>query len=395
MRAPAVPAPGPGRLWPVLAGLGAAAAFLVLGAGSALGNLGAKSAVALAPWDSELQRRAAIIALGQGDEATARQLARRSIQAMPFNQSSLTIAAMKATGARAVAATNVAAGLGWRDPMTNAMLVAAALNEGAPDIAAQRIDAIGRISQDSVRTGAMADRLLTMPGGAEALAGRAARHLGHGWIPGWLGTPPATPQIGAARVAFLRLLESDDGAWNRQVIGQAMTGFTKAGDPLKAFAAWREALARADLFAGAIYDPRFTALTEEAPIGGEWIRTGEQLVSTDAAPGGGLRVVALAGASGQVVSQMVRLGVGGHELVTDLAGDERLLQALRWQVQCSGAGKLPVTHSLTRTADGWHDSVVFDVPAGCAVGYVGLTVATPVTIDSSATIRSVALNPAG
>lgn len=395
MRASAAPAPGLGRFGAVLAGLGAAAAFVVLGAGSALGNLGAKSAVALAPWDSELQRRAAIVALGQGDEATARRLARRSIQAMPFNQSSLTIAAMKETGARAVAATNVAAGLGWRDPMTNAMLVAAALNEGAPDIAAQRIDAIGRISQDSVRTGAMADRLLTMPGGAEALADRAAHHLGRGWIPGWLGTPPATPKIGVARMAFLRLLESDDGAWNRQVIAQAMMGFTKAGDPLAAFAAWREGLARADLFSGAIYDPRFTALTEEAPIGGEWIRTGEQLVSTDPAPGGGLRLAALAGGSGQVVSQMVRLGAGPHELVTDMSGDERLLQALRWEVQCAGAGKLPVTQGLTRSADGWRGSVAFNVPPGCGVAYVALVVAAPVAIDSSATLRSVALNPAG
>lgn len=389
------PAAGPGssrRVGPFLAGLGLAAAFIALSAGSALGSLGVEAGVALAPWDSELQRRAAIAALGRGDEAAAQRFALRSIDAMPFNQSSLTIASLGATGPRAVEATNVAAGLGWRDPMTNALLVAAAMNERAPEIAAQRIDAIGRISEDSARTGQMADRLLAMPGGTEALADRAAHHLGRGWIPDWLRTPPASPKVAAARVAFLRLLESDDGTWNRQVIGQAMTGFTAAGDSATAFAAWRDSIAQRDLFSGQIYDPRFMAIPEGQPIGGEWIVGGGPLVSTDAVPSGGLRIDALAGASGQVVSQMVSYGAGRHELVANLTGDEALVQAFRWQAMCVSGGRLAVERSLTRNADGWRDSYAFDVPQGCSVGFVGLTLPAPLSGDRSATVLSVTLN---
>lgn len=395
MRAPGVPAPAARRAGPLLAGLALAAGFVALWGGSALGSLGVDAGVNLAPWDAELQRRAALAALGKGDEAGARRLALRSLQAMPFNQSSLTIVALNTSGARAVNSTNIAAGLGWRDPLTNGRLVAAAVNEGAPDIAAQRIDAIGRISEDGRRTGIMADRLLLMPGGIEALAVRSAHHLGRGWIPDWLATPPASPQVAAARLSFIRLLESDDGTWSRQVIGQAMAGFTKAGDPAMAYAAWRGSVKRADMFGGQIYDPRFVAMPDDFPVGGEWLRASEQLIGVTPVSGGGLRLDAMAGASGRVISQMVRYGTGRHEIVTELSGDEPLVQSLRWTVQCVPGGNVPVTRTLTRTAAGWQDRHVFDVPQGCDVGYVALVATVRVNQDSTATVNSVALNPAG
>lgn len=394
MGAPAVSGSATRRIGPLLAGLALAAGFMVLGAGPVLDMFGLKSAAALAPWDSEVQRRAAIAALGRGDRAEARRLALRSLEAMPFNQSSLTIATLDATGSRAVAAANLAAALGWRDPATNLRLIAAAMNEGAPEIAAQRIDAIGRITEDARRAGAMADELLVTRGGAEALAIRAAHHLGTGWMPGWLATPPASPEVAVARRTFVRLLERDDGAWHRMTIGQAMTGFSAGGDRITAYEVWRETLARPDSFAGTIYDPRFTALGSEPAIGGEWNRAAGQAIGAEPLAGGGLRVDVMAGGSGRVIGQMARFAPGENRLAVDLTGDEPLVRAMRWEIACANSGMLPVTRDLARAGDGWRDGYVFTAPAGCALGYVTLVIGPRLSRDATATVRSVELRPA-
>lgn len=180
----------------------------------------------LAPGQAQLQLAVAREALGDGTPGGSRLstfFARRSIAAMPINQSALALAAETGGVADRTDALNLGAALGWRDELTNARLAGLALANGEVAIAAQRIDAIGRtLGGEAAST--LADALMKQDGGPEALAGRAANRTGGLWWIVYLRRPAADSATLAQRARFASLLEADDGPWRRDIVAATLYG---------------------------------------------------------------------------------------------------------------------------------------------------------------------------
>jgi hypothetical protein len=364
--------------------------LVMLNGGSALAKFAPASGTSLAPWDAELQRIAALRALNAGQRDRARQFALTSLRAMPFNQASMTIAALDITGPRSAAALNQSAALGWRDPISNMRLIRAALIEQDPQVAAQRIDALARITMDR-RVEALADTVLAMPGGQAALADRAAHHLGPGWIPDFLAIAPATPRQLANRRAFLLRLDSDDGAWRRTAVGRAMAGFDAAGHRDAAYQLWRELLADRALWQGGVYDGKFLRLGETAPLGGEWVQLMSQPVAVDRLAGGGASLRYIGAEPGLVLSQAITLAGPDIVLTAQWHGDEAMVRSFSWQLACIGSGPIALTRTMALQAGVWHDRYTGQRPDNCPLAALSLSMVKRPAAEAAVELQSVSL----
>ena len=368
------------------------AALLALpaGTGPALAQLWGERAADLAPRDAEIQRVSAMRAFADGKLPLALDRARRSLVAMPWNQTALAVVAASLQGRSALDALNLSASLGWRDPLTNSRLVAAAFAENQNAVAADRIDAIGRTLGPSA-AGPLADRLLPRPGGAEALSVRAARHLPDAdWFLPWLATPPADPAMASARSQLLRRIESDDGTWRRRAVAQAMIGFDTARLSEEALALWRDTLAQPALARGAVYDPAFTTLGSEAPLGGEWTLAAAPPAQADRLDSGGVQLLAIGDKAGQILSSRSDLTRLGGAVVARWEGDEAAVRAFAIELRCGSGAPVPLSRDLIREGSSWRDSYAFTLPAGCRTGYITLIRADRAAADRSARLLRLA-----
>lgn len=350
------------------------AALLVLpaGIGPALARLWGEHAAELAPRDAEIQRTSAMRAFADGKLPLALDRARRSLSAMPWNQTALAVVAASLQGRSALDALNLSASLGWRDPLTNTRLVSAAFAENQNAVAAERIDAIGR-TLGAAAAGPLADRLLARPGGAEALSVRAARHLRDAdWFLPWLTQPPADPALAAARTQLLRSIDSDDGTWRRRAVAQAMAGFDTAKLPDEALALWRDTLAQPALAGSTVYDPAFTTLGNEAPLGGEWALAVAPPAQADRLDSGAVQLVTIGDKAGQILSSRSDLTRLGGAVVARWEGDETAVRAFAVELRCGSGAPVPLSRALVRDGNGWRDSYAFALPAGCRTGYIVL-----------------------
>lgn len=364
------------------------ATLLALGLRPAIAQFSSSWDVALASGDAETMRRAALEALAANAPDKAQLLARSSLEAMPWNQSSLTILSLGQPGGRGVAALNLSAALGWRDTLTNVRLFEAAMAERQPAIAAERVDALGRTS-DAVLAGRLADRLLALPGGTEALAGRAAHHLGVAdWLQKYLATPPSSPAVAMQRAALVARLDPDDGAWRRAVVGKAMMGFAAAGLRGEGYALWAATLAEPELYRGqAIYDPRFTRLGQPMPLGGEWSMAQTPAASADPADGGGVVLNAVGSDPGRVLGNAIAPPDLGGSFTATWVGEEAAVRSYAWELSCASGGPVPLQRTLKQEAGAWLDQYNFTPGAGCATGYLALS-----RIGRGESIPSVRLN---
>ncbi|UIP07461.1 hypothetical protein LY632_03425 [Erythrobacter sp. SDW2] len=188
---------------------------------------------ALAPYNAALQLAAARAALR--DEApTARQtsalFAKRALYAMPLGQPALALAAENGAIADPTAALNLGAALGWRDQITNARLAALALENGETEIAAQRIDALGR-TRGGGPASAAANLILKTPGGSEAMAARASKGAGALWWIVSLRQPTDDLAVLAGRVAMARALDKDAGPWRSDLLAATAQGIALSEIP--------------------------------------------------------------------------------------------------------------------------------------------------------------------
>ncbi len=118
------------------------------------------------------------IALVVQDGATAEAEARALVEKRPIAAEHLAklslAAAMNDHGDTSVAALEAASVRGWREPIAQYASARAALEEGAHDIAAQRVSALlatGKMNEPALDVAA---RLITTPEGQEAFARRLA-----------------------------------------------------------------------------------------------------------------------------------------------------------------------------------------------------------------------------
>ena len=302
------------------------------------GQIAPIDAARIAPWDNQVLRAAASKAIKSGDVGQAARFGKAAVSAMPFDQLALAASSSDAPRQRRATALNTAAGLGWRDAVTNIALVNAGLTEGRTDIAAARVDAIGR-SIGAEAAAPLADRVLAANGGVAALAGRAAYRANNAWWEGWLRSEPASRQIARLRSAMIKDVAADDGTWLRNIVRDAELGFSKAGYQAEGLALWQSTLAEQQRFSGFVYDPQFRLLGTAAPaVGGEWRIAGKSPAAAEQLPEGGVRIESFGG-GGAVLVQAVSLPQGRYAVIVDSEDRERMLT---WDFQCRDPG-LPMT----------------------------------------------------
>lgn len=345
-----------------LAGIGAIGLF---GPG-ALARFSPYAGAELGFWDNGAQRAAASVAFEQQDAQRAMRFGRRAVEAMPYEQFGLALGSLTVSPENRLAALNLSAALGWRDLATNVQLVEAALREGAPVIAAQRIDALGRTQGPEV-AGPLADRLLLMQGGIDALADRAAMRNSRNWWEQWLLQPPANAQVADSRKQLIARFDKSDGAWLRGIVGAASKGMAEAGIADDGFTIWRSAIADPALFSGLIYDGEFTQFGHGArAIGGEWVVGAKGGASVERASDGGVVVTAGQQGSGPVLAQRVALAAGAAVLSVKGELERGKPSGFEWQLRCTGGA--PLALQALDGAQGAIGRWSVSIPASCADG---------------------------
>lgn len=342
------------------------------------------TAASLGGSDSRLQLNAARAALAMQSQAgyeQAADLARQSIATMPYNQPALAILVESRQASAPTRATNIAAALGWRDPLANARILELALQEGDTAIAAQRVDALGR-TQAGEAAAPSADLLMAMPGGPEALAARAGNRSGGQWWITYLRLPATTPAAEAGRLAFARLLDADDGPWRRHIVTALAGSLAGPEAGTQAFALWRDTLAEENGFGAVLYDEAFARMQPgEIPVGGEWRLAPKSPYAVERV-GEGIVLTKMGSGAGAILSQRFEANAGSYRLVA--RGDAQA-EGLSWSIECKGIGTVATSDGLIGvwpvSIPGECSDATFSLIANAATGEEGPLHLSRVTLE--------------
>lgn len=370
-----------------LAGIGAVGLF----GPSAMGSSTPLVAAEIGFWDADLQRKAALGAFTAEELPLAMRYGQRAVRAMPYEQFGLSLASLTVSPDKQLEAMNLSSAFGWRDYVTNLRLVEAAFREDAPIIAAQRIDALGR-TQGPLVAGPLADRLLALEGGSEALADRAAVRGVRSWWESWLRQPPADAASADRRMELIARFDKSDGGWLRKVVDAAVQGMGEAGLAKDSYDLWRNAVADPALFSGMLYDGAFSRIgNAQQAIGGEWVVPTKATATVEKGSGEGVVITSNGQGQGQVLSQRVSFTPGTAVLSARGEIEQGQSTDYEWQVRCDGGRRLEMTpQGDGRGALGlWR----ITIPADCENGYVSLNT-RPGAGASLLRMRKVALEPA-
>ena len=245
--------------------------------------------------------------------------ARRAVTAEPLDPGSAALlgAALYAQGhlARADDAFVVAGRLGWREPITQLYWMQIALNRGATEIAAQRLDAVLRQMPGFPQGDQLLGQFTNSEAGRRALAARLARR------PAWLTTfikPTARIDPGQLRerASVLGLLAPQ--ALNCGEVATLIDRLVQQGEVGQGLKMWRSAcfVERAP---GLMPDPGFAGATlgEQRTLF-DWNFPADANLSVELLPGAGgtqkLRARVTAASSRAVTQQLLALPPGGYRL---------------------------------------------------------------------------------
>lgn len=301
-----------------LAFLGGIAVFAVLALGSGLDRVSAQRPAA-ARWvpglfKAEGWRAEAATQLGAGHAAAATGAAERAVAADPIDPRSTALlgGGHLAQGKQVPAdrAFRVAAGFGWRDPLTQLYFMNAALNAGQPRLAALRLDALlrqapflpvrdmlfARFEATSEGRGALAERLALRPAWAESFMIRSGN------------LPLESLQARAAIVAGMT-----GPGWNCETVEPLATKLISKGAVTDAKALW---LAQCSSASRGISDPRFTRLQDgRSPMAFEWNLAASGDISFAPGPDGAGLLVRVSGPALRAVAwQLLVLQPGRYRL---------------------------------------------------------------------------------
>jgi hypothetical protein len=319
------------------------------------------------------QSAMAQIALFEGQPADAIEPAGRSLAIRPLDPTtlrSLAVAHLETGNNEAAARTlTLASQLGWRDMATQMFLLEVTIRSADASAAAIRIDAIARQRPQLTQTIGQMRRVLLLPGGPEAMAGRLAGS------PSW-------------RTMYL---QATDGLpapvyrpWMTMLEALARNGAPAQAREYAAFE--RELLARGEVALAIEASRKVGALRATAVDGFGVIAQGEQTSpftwsvepGREASVSQAARGTLAASVDGQTAGELVRrvfpLAAGPHRLtmavsaVSDEAG-----RALGWTVTCLPSGNvLDVVATSRDSATGRFDEVNFVMPAGCSAARIAL-----------------------
>ena len=343
----------------------------------------ALAGAAIAPFDSGLQIEAAqhlILSETPGGLALAGSFARRSIAAMPYNQPALSLVTQARLATDEIRSTNLAAALGWRDPLANARLIRQAVAENSPLIAAQRVDALGR-SQGGSFAATAADRVMAMPGGPEALAQRAALRSGSQWWITYLRIAASNEKAAAGRLDFARAIESNDRSWRRRIVGAIASSMSGEASTGRSFDLWRDTIAEPAGMGTVLYDENFSRFAPVGQrLGGEW-RIRPRAPYTAERDGEGITLSANSNRGGAVIEQQFLPSPGAFRLRAKGLDTE---MPLFWRIQCQAAGTI---FESTGLVGNWR----LDIPAACGAATLQLVAADGAEIGTRAGLTRVAL----
>ena len=345
----------------------------------------AEAVATFAPQDARLQLLAARSSLSADDEkgaTRARHFAIRSLYAMQYNQPALTLAIASGGVARRTDAANLSAALGWRDTLSNARITRLAIASGAADIAAQRVDALGR-TQGGEFAAPAADKVMAMPGGPQALANRARYRSGGLWWISYLRVPAESAEAQAGRMAFARGLDDGEGPWRRTIVGTLIGSLAGDQSASQQLALWRETIAHPTQFGAVLYDEEFANLDTAAPAyGGEWRIPNAAPIAIERS-GGSLVLSGISPKAGRVLAQRFEARPGRYRLS---ANGQVSSDRLRWQILCVGA--TPIFESGSATGE-WQVSI----PVNCTVAELRLTAGKTPDFDTVDRLTRVSLEP--
>lgn len=309
-------------------------------------------------------------AQARGNAAAAQTLAAAALRRRPIDPAALRVAGFAAIlagrGARGDALMRLAGAAGWRDGPTQLYWAEAALDAGALDVAAQRLDAVRRAAKPGSAAGlALLQRLEATPAGRAALVERLAGP-GQYWAGEYLerldGLDPAAIDHRIATVtlaarAGVTDIDRDRLGWalvdrDRADLAARLAGVGVGAGPVFAFA---------PVASGARPGPFAWTIDGQAGIDATVARRGAGYALHVQADGPSLLPLA---------SRLVRLSPGSTRLALSIEG-ARTTMPLIATLRCLGTG----TATAQPIGSGSFGFVLSVPPTACATQALGLAVA--------------------
>ncbi|HEY6816341.1 MAG TPA: hypothetical protein VI168_12435 [Croceibacterium sp.] len=347
------------------------------------------AALSINPRSAEALSAAADQASAKNDVATAERLARAALVRMPRDVRALRVLGLASSsrGHHLLGSELLlrAGTLSWRDPTVQLWLVYAALEQRNFTTAAQRLDAVLRLSllpRDMLR---QAHQIVQIP----EMRTQMVERLGE--EPTWrrdfmITRDTLSPGLEDAHLLLLQELRAREGELRRREVVGFVQQLVERGKPAQARRLWADSLtgeargwAAQLVFDGDFrLDPELEAAQPRYVF--EWsLESGNGATAMVGIPPNLIGESALKVHSGEaehrVASQTVMLRPGGHSLSYDaLIGDGLSPQDFVWRVRCVRDNRsLRLSRAETRTVGSWLRSVqAFDVPADCPLQRIEL-----------------------
>lgn len=302
------------------------------------------------------------------DFATVEALSLAAIRRRPVDAATLRVAGLIAIatgdGGRGDALMRLAGAAGWRDEPTQLYWAELALQGGALDIAAERLDALARVDPASDPGRALLRRLEASPAGRAALVRRFTPRSF--WVPAYLTDVDRLASAALeARVATVLAAAKGSAPLDGSATDRLGWGLVGRG---RADLAWR-LVARST---GTVADFAPTASGRPGPFA--WTLEAAAGLDATVEPREGrhaLHVVASGPAMLPIASQIIRLPPGPARLTAVVTGAKTALPFLA-TLHCIGG---PVAGSETEITSPGRLAALLRVPVGCPTQKLSLALA--------------------
>lgn len=195
---------------------------------------------------------------------------------------------------------------------------------------------------------------------------------------------------GRNTAAILALADASHRRPDSPWVPTLLNSLVASGNYGQARAIW-STISRADVGAGLVYDPSFTA--PEAPPPFNWSLAASTIGLTERQPGKGLHVIFYGNEDGVLARELLVLSPGTYRLQMRPGGSQAHPELLRWSIRCDKASEPLGSISLDQMdAHGW----TFDIPANCGAQWIELSGRSgDISQQSDVTIHDINLTSAG
>lgn len=331
------------------------------------GGPGSDRIAALFPHSPSANREAAALARDQGKPELMAAHAKAALALAPIDQRSVSLLAATSGAERQRALLGQAAALGWRDQLTQLLLMQAAAAGGDPALFAQRLDASARQAVAVADFAPFIDTQIARPAFRAAVAARLA--LNPVWRPFYIGAP-VKPDAIAARLALLDALAAHKAPPNREEVRNLVLQLRAANEFGAAQRVWRSFAAAPRAWSGVLYDGGFRQVGAAAEaIAYEWnVPDGASgYAGLETADGVAvLHAHQSSGGAQAVLVQVLTAGPGNYRLTGRTAPGTPALSrsGFSWTLQCTRGAGLAASARPIEAPDG-RFAISWSIPAGC------------------------------